>query len=168
MGRLTLNVLLSFAQFEREVTSERIRDKVAASKKKGIRVGGPLPLGYAMDDGRIAVVPEEAERVRCIFTRYLELGSVRALMHDLGDRSIVSRQRVLRTGAIRGGSRLVAGLYSTCCAIDFTSAKSITRDTFIRVSSLRSLIASCSRMSSRCSRTSKVIRPEPGRRSAIF
>jgi DNA invertase Pin-like site-specific DNA recombinase len=83
MGRLTLNVLLSFAQFEREVTSERIRDKVAASKKKGIWVGGPLPLGYVMENGKVAVVPEEAERVRHIFARYLELGSVRTLMRDL-------------------------------------------------------------------------------------
>jgi DNA invertase Pin-like site-specific DNA recombinase len=103
MGRLTLNVLLSFAQFEREVTSERIRDKVAASKKKGMWVGGPLPLGYVMKDGKVAVVPEEAERVRHIFSRYLELGSVRALMRDLKDRNIVSRRRVLKTGAIRGG-----------------------------------------------------------------
>ncbi|GEC17390.1 MULTISPECIES: recombinase family protein [Nitrobacter] len=103
MGRLTLNVLLSFAQFEREVTSERIRDKVAASKKKGIWVGGPLPLGYVMENGKVAVVPEEAERVRHIFGRYLELGSARALMRDLKDRNIVSRQRHLKTGAIRGG-----------------------------------------------------------------
>ena len=103
MGRLTLNVLLSFAQFEREVTSERIRDKVAASKKKGIWVGGPLPLGYTMEDGKIAVVLEEAERVRHIFTRYLELGSVRALMRDLRDRNIVSKKRVFKTGATRGG-----------------------------------------------------------------
>ena len=103
MGRLTLNVLLSFAQFEREVTSERIRDKVAASKKKGLWVGGPLPLGYTMKDGKVAVVDEEAERVRHIFTRYLELGSVHALMHHLKERNIVSKQRLLKTGAVRGG-----------------------------------------------------------------
>ena len=103
MGRLTLNVLLSFAQFEREVTSERIRDKIAASKQKGIWVGGPLPLGYAMENGKMAVVPEEAERVRHIFRRYLELGSVHALMRDLRDRNIVTRQRLLTTGATRGG-----------------------------------------------------------------
>src|ERR1700749_3696621 len=71
MGRLTLNVLLSFAQFEREVTSERIRDKIAASKRKGLWVGGPLPLGYHMKDDKIAVVDEEADRVRMIFRRYL-------------------------------------------------------------------------------------------------
>lgn len=103
MGRLTLNVLLSFAQFEREVTSERIRDKVAASKKKGIWVGGPLPLGYAMENGKVTVVPEESERVRHVFGRYLELGRVRALMRDLKDRNIVSRQRHLKTGVTRGG-----------------------------------------------------------------
>src|SRR5580692_6708702 len=66
MGRLTLNVLLSFAQFEREVTSERIRDKIAASKRKGLWVGGPLPIGYELKDGKTAVVREEAERVRMI------------------------------------------------------------------------------------------------------
>ena len=75
MGRLTLNVLLSFAQFEREVTSERIRDKIAASKRKGLWVGGPLPLGYHMNDDKIAVIEDEAERVRLIYRRYLELGS---------------------------------------------------------------------------------------------
>src|SRR5690242_5927462 len=69
MGRLTLNVLLSFAQFEREVTSERIRDKIAASKRKGIWVGGPLPLGYDLNDGTPVVVEEEAERVQLIFRR---------------------------------------------------------------------------------------------------
>ena len=70
MGRLTLNVLLSFAQFEREVTSERIRDKIAASKRKGLWVGGNLPLGYEMKDGKIAIVDEQAELVRSIFRRY--------------------------------------------------------------------------------------------------
>jgi site-specific DNA recombinase len=65
MGRLTLNVLLSFAQFEREVTSERIKDKIAASKRKGLWVGGPLPLGYDMKDGKIAVAESEAEQPSC-------------------------------------------------------------------------------------------------------
>ena len=89
MGRLTLNVLLSFAQFEREVTSERIRDKIAASKRKGLWVGGIAPLGYATKDRKIVVVEEEAERVRTIFRRYLELGNLNLLMADLrkrGDR----------------------------------------------------------------------------------
>ena len=103
MGRLTLNVLLSFAQFEREVTSERIRDKIAASKRKGLWVGGPLPLGYQMKDGKIAVVEDEAERVRLIFRRYLELGGVNALVRDLRERNIRSKSRLLATGATRGG-----------------------------------------------------------------
>jgi site-specific DNA recombinase len=103
MGRLTLNVLLSFAQFEREVTSERIRDKIAASKRKGIWVGGNLPLGYEMKDGKIAIVEEEAELVRSIFRRYLELGSANELVRDLGERNIRTRVKRLATGATRGG-----------------------------------------------------------------
>jgi site-specific DNA recombinase len=73
MGRLTLNVLLSFAQFEREVIGERVRDKIAASKRKGIWVGGPVPLGYASVNKKLVVVPEEAKTVGLIFGRYLEL-----------------------------------------------------------------------------------------------
>jgi site-specific DNA recombinase len=103
MGRLTLNVLLSFAQFEREVTSERIRDKIAASKRKGLWVGGTLPLGYEMKDGKIAVVEEEAELVRSIFRRYLELGSVNELLRDLRERNIRTKTKRLSTGATRGG-----------------------------------------------------------------
>jgi site-specific DNA recombinase len=102
MGRLTLNVLLSFAQFEREVTSERIRDKIAASKRKGLWVGGPLPLGYHMKDGKIAVIEDEAERVRQIYRRYLELGGVNALVRDLRERGFRSKSRLLATGATRG------------------------------------------------------------------
>src|SRR5258707_4073549 len=79
MGRLTLNVLLSFAQFERELIGERVRDKIAASKRKGIWVGGPVPLGYAAVDKKILVVPAEAAAVCTIFSRHLELGSVREL-----------------------------------------------------------------------------------------
>jgi site-specific DNA recombinase len=103
MGRLTLNVLLSFAQFEREVTSERIRDKIAASKRKGLWVGGTLPLGYEMKDGKIFIVEEEAELVRSIFRRYLELGSVNELLRDLRERNIRTKTRLLSTGATRGG-----------------------------------------------------------------
>jgi DNA invertase Pin-like site-specific DNA recombinase len=103
MGRLTLNVLLSFAQFEREVTSERIRDKIAASKRKGLWVGGPLPLGYEMKDGKIAVVEDEAERVRLIYRRYLELSGVNALVRDLRDNDIRTKTRLRATGATHGG-----------------------------------------------------------------
>src|SRR5450759_3340872 len=102
MGRLTLNVLLSFAQFEREVTSARIRDKIAASKRKGLWVGGPLPLGYEMKDDMIVVIEEEAERVRLIFRRYLELSGVNALVRDLKDKNIRTQSRLLATGATRG------------------------------------------------------------------
>src|SRR6266513_1183978 len=103
MGRLTLNVLLSFAQFEREVTSERIRDKIAASKRKGLWVGGMVPLGYETKDRRIVVVEEEAERVRTIFRRYLELGSLNRLMADLRERGILTKVRSLKTGRTVGG-----------------------------------------------------------------
>src|SRR5665213_2322773 len=103
MGRLTLNILLSFAQFEREVTGERIRDKIAASKRKGMWMGGNLPLGYEMKDGKIAIVEEEAELVRSIYRRYLELGSVNELVRDLKERNIRTKSRLLSTGATRGG-----------------------------------------------------------------
>src|SRR5205809_3536345 len=102
MGRLTLNVLLSFAQFEREVIGERVRDKIAASKRKGIWVGGPVPLGYAAVDKKIVVVPAEAETVRTIFARYLELGSVRALAEDLDRRAIRSTPPRLSNGRTIG------------------------------------------------------------------
>jgi DNA invertase Pin-like site-specific DNA recombinase len=109
MGRLTLNVLLSFAQFERELIGERVRDKIAASKRKGIWVGGPVPLGYAAVDKKIRVVPNEAEAVRTIFARYLELGSVRALAEDLDRRGIRSKPRRLSDGPTIGGSRFGVG-----------------------------------------------------------
>ena len=82
MGRLTLNVLLSFAQFEREVTGERIRDKIAASKKKGMWMGGLPALGYDVKERKLAVNEAEAATVRYIFRRYLELETVRALRDD--------------------------------------------------------------------------------------
>jgi site-specific DNA recombinase len=103
MGRLTLNMLLSFAQFEREVTSERIRDKVAASKRKGLWVGGMVPLGYELKDGKLLVIQEEAERVHTIFKRYLELGSVNQLVADLRHSGLRSKVRKLSTGETRGG-----------------------------------------------------------------
>ncbi len=87
MGRLTLNVLLSFAQFEREVTAERIRDKIAASKKKGMWMGGTVPFGYRVQDRKLVVEDAEAAEVRLLFERYLELGSVPALAGELNDRT---------------------------------------------------------------------------------
>src|SRR5215470_10140601 len=109
MGRLTLNVLLSFAQFERELIGERVRDKIAASKRKGLWVGGPVPLGYAAVDKKILVVAAEAARVRTIFELYLALGSVRALAQDLDRRGIRSKPRRLSTGRTIGGGRFGVG-----------------------------------------------------------
>jgi DNA invertase Pin-like site-specific DNA recombinase len=104
MGRLTLNVLLSFAQFEREVTGERIRDKIAASKQKGMWMGGLVPIGYDVHERRLVVNQSEAETVREIFRRYLELGCVRLLMEDLNRRSIHSKVRVAKNGRKSGGN----------------------------------------------------------------
>src|SRR5712672_670253 len=109
MGRLTLNILLSFAQFEREVTSERIRDKIAASKRKGLWVGGMVPLGYETKDRKIVVVEEEAERVRAIFRSYLKLGSLDRLMADLRKRGIATKVRSLKTGQTVGGIAFTRG-----------------------------------------------------------
>jgi DNA invertase Pin-like site-specific DNA recombinase len=103
MGRLTLNVLLSFAQFEREVTSERIRDKVAASKRKGLWVGGNVCLGYAAVDRKVVVLPDEAETVRQIFDAYGRLGSLSEVQKELRQRGIVSKRRTLKDGRKVGG-----------------------------------------------------------------
>ena len=109
MGRLTLNVLLSFAQFEREVTSERIRDKIAASKRKGLWVGGMAPLGYDSKDRKITVNEQEAETVRTIFLRYLELGSLGSLLADLRRQGITTKRRVQSSGKIIGGIPFTRG-----------------------------------------------------------
>ena len=109
MGRLTLNVLLSFAQFEREVTSERIRDKIAASKRKGLWVGGMAPLGYDTKDRKISVNEAEAEQVRSIFSCYLRLGSLNLLMADLREQGIVTKVRTLKTGKRVGGIPFTRG-----------------------------------------------------------
>lgn len=112
MGRLMLNVLLSFAQFEREVTGERIRDKIAASKAKGMWMGGNLPLGYDRPkEGthKLLVNQREAENVRDIFARYLALGSVHALERDLAVRCIHSKRRETLKGKIVGGTPFSRG-----------------------------------------------------------
>ena len=98
MGRLTLNVLLSFAQFEREVIGERVRDKIAASKRKGLWVGGPVPLGYRSVDKKLEVVADEAECVRGIFADYLELGSIAALAAKLNEAGQRPKPRRLASG----------------------------------------------------------------------
>lgn len=98
MGRLTLNVLLSFAQFEREVAGERIRDKIAASKARGLWMGGTVPLGYDVKDRALIVNEAEASTVREIFQDYLRLGSVAGLLKHLKQRGIVSKRWTSRAG----------------------------------------------------------------------
>lgn len=110
MGRLTLNVLLSFAQFEREVTGERIRDKIAASKAKGLWMGGNVPLGYEADGRTLKVNEAEAKTVRHIFKRYTELGTVPALYDDLMKDGIKSKVRTSASGKTSGGATLSRGM----------------------------------------------------------
>jgi site-specific DNA recombinase len=108
MGRLTLNVLLSFAQFERELASERVRDKVAASRKKGKWTGGSVPLGYDIKDKRLVVNPDEAKIVRMIFTRYLALKSFQKVIDELNDKGIVTKKRPV-ADRIAGGITFTYG-----------------------------------------------------------
>src|SRR5262249_11913737 len=109
MGRLTLNILLSFAQFEREVTGERIRDKIAASKKKGMWMGGLPSLGYDIKDRRLVINEAEANTVRHIFRRYTELKSVRLLKAELDALGIVSKSRIASDGTRYGERPLARG-----------------------------------------------------------
>jgi site-specific DNA recombinase len=109
MGRLTLNVLLSFAQFERELASERVRDKVAASRQKGKWTGGGVPLGYDVKDKKLVVNEREADTVRTIFERYLALKCLRLLKNDLDGQRIVSKRRTTLTGKTTGGGPMTYG-----------------------------------------------------------
>ncbi len=109
MGRLTLNVLLSFAQFEREVTAERIRDKIAASKKKGMWMGGSVPVGYRVEDRKLLIDTEGAETVRHIFRLYLELGSVRDVKAACDQARITTPLRTSRSGRASGGTSFSRG-----------------------------------------------------------
>jgi DNA invertase Pin-like site-specific DNA recombinase len=103
MGRLTLNVLLSFAQFERELSAERVRDKVAASRRKGKWTGGSVPLGYEAKDKKLVISKSEAETVRTIFSLYLELGSFGKLVGELDRRKIVTKRRKTKVPKYQGG-----------------------------------------------------------------
>ena len=103
MGRLTLNVLLSFAQFERELSAERVRDKVAASRRKGKWTGGTVPLGYDAKDKKLVINKSEAETVRTIFRLYLELGSFSKLVAELDRRKIVTKRRNTKVAKYQGG-----------------------------------------------------------------
>ncbi len=109
MGRLTLNVLLSFAQFEREVTGERIRDKIAASKAKGMWMGGPVPLGYRLEDRKLLIEPSEANTVRMMFSRFLKLGSGRMLIAELDRLGVRGKPRVNRHGRRYGEQPISRG-----------------------------------------------------------
>ncbi len=109
MGRLTLNVLLSFAQFEREVTAERIRDKVAASKRKGMWMGGAVPMGYDVYEKALVVNAAEAVAIRTIFAEYLKVWSVRRLSQRLETLGIVSKRRKNRHGRVTGGKAFSRG-----------------------------------------------------------
>src|ERR1700687_5785454 len=113
MGRLTLNVLLSFAQFEREMTGERIRDKIAASKRKGMWMGGLVPLGYEVRERQLVINDAEATTVRHIFTRYCELGSVRLLKEELDRLDVRSKIRVSKDGVESGGQAFSRGALYT-------------------------------------------------------
>lgn len=109
MGRLTLNMLLSFAQFEREVTAERIRDKIAASKAKGMWMGGTPPLGYAPDGRSLRIIEAHAAIVRDIFDRYLRHGNVRAVAEELAGEGICSPVKTTMTGRTFGGLPFMRG-----------------------------------------------------------
>ena len=106
-------MLLSFAQFEREIAGERIRDKIAASKAKGMWMGGNVPLGYDVKDRKLIVNEVEAETVRLIFRRYAELGSVRVLGHELDRLGVVSKRREGAGGVLAGGNRFSRGALYT-------------------------------------------------------
>jgi site-specific DNA recombinase len=104
MGRQTLNMLLSFAQFEREVTAERIRDKIAASKARGMWMGGNPPLGYPLERRSLVIVEEHAAIVRDIYDRYLRLGSVRLVYEELQASNVVKPYRLTAAGRSYGGA----------------------------------------------------------------
>jgi len=124
MGRLTLNVLLSFAQFEREVTGERIRDKIAASKRKGMWMGGRVPLGYDLEGRKLVPNLQEAEVVNTIFRLYLALGCVFKLKKRLDEEGIKSKVWVTRSGPKAGAPPWPVVLCTTFCETAFIWARS--------------------------------------------
>ena len=123
MGRLTLNVLLSFAQFERELSSERVRDKVAASRKKGKWTGGGIPLGYDTKDKKLVVNQTEAETVRSIYRRYLDLKCLRLLKADLDNTALFRSEEPTHPGTIRAGWRSRMGPSPICLKTEPTLAR---------------------------------------------
>jgi DNA invertase Pin-like site-specific DNA recombinase len=109
MGRLTLNMLLSFAQFEREVTAERIRDKIAASKRKGLWMGGQVPLGYDADGRSLKIREDEAKTIRSLFDLYEEHGTVKSVGAEAGRRGLRTRRRTASDGSVSGGGTFDRG-----------------------------------------------------------
>ena len=109
MGRLTLNVLLSFAQFEREVTAERIRDKITASKRKGLWMGGNVPIGYQTDGRTLKIDEEEATTIRNLYDLYVEHGYIRIVKDHAIALGLRSRQRMRGAGRISGGTPIDRG-----------------------------------------------------------
>lgn len=131
MGRLTLNVLLSFAQFEREVTAERIRDKVAASKRKGMWMSGAVPMGYDIREKALVVNPDEAASIKTIFETYLASGSVRVMAKQIEDIGTVNKRRTDRHGRITGCKAFSREHSITLSATRFNSPKSDTKTHFM-------------------------------------
>lgn len=144
MGRLTLNVLLSFAQFEREVTGERIRDKIAASKARGMWMGGMPPYGYDPKDRSLVINEEEAPIVRHIFSRYLELGSVHILMRELEAQGVRTRIRTNPAGKTMGGIPFGHGPLYTMLRNHIYRERLTTRERFIPACMTPSSMRNCS------------------------
>jgi site-specific DNA recombinase len=138
MGRLTLNVLLSFAQFEREVTGERIRDKIAASKKKGMWMGGVVPLGYRVEDRALHIVEDHADVVRSLFRRYLEAGSVVRLKQQLDADGVRIPIRIDGGGRSTGGGLFSGDTSTRSCRTRSTSAGSPIRARCTKANTRRS------------------------------
>jgi site-specific DNA recombinase len=137
MGRLTLNVLLSFAQFEREVTGERIRDKFAASKKRGMWMGGNIPLGYDLVGRKLVVNEVEAEQVRTIFRLYAKHGTVLEVQRELDRLRLRTKVHTSQTGKTGGGRHFTAAISTGFCTAIFIVARSITEAQFIQASTNR-------------------------------
>jgi site-specific DNA recombinase len=140
MGRLTLNILLSFAQFEREVIGERIRDKFAASRRNGMWMGGTPPLGYNVVDRKLVVNGREAELVRLIFQRFLRLGSATRLAQELRRAGHTTKSWTTQDGKHRPGKPIDKGSIYKIRRIGFTSARRCTRGQAMPASMQRSSI----------------------------
>jgi site-specific DNA recombinase len=156
MGRLTLNVLLSFAQFEREVTSERIRDKIAASKKKGMWMGGPVPMGYRVEQKRLVIEPTEADLVRQLFDLYLEIGSAPRLKERVDELGLTTTRRQARNGQ-SGGKRFSLGIFIGYSPIPSTPAMFIIKE---RPGPVSMSPSSRANPGTRCRRSCKTIRSQ--------